>query len=343
MKKNKIKYHMLLEYHSFLDNLANYENEFKKHKEFSEPDDFVRDFIESTYNDLSPIMKSDLKLLFKDSVLVSHTIISPQIVANIKNYKEFSRKLSEMNADDYIKLFILSSSEEETFGKTEEESINHIEEQFQKMDMGDTIIESYKELKKYPQQTMDRIRNFLDRFYYEYFEAVEGKIETFLKERIAKHQEIFDKDREKFVKEIVKVSFDGQEMDDLDFDYFLGYFNPGKLSYHKDGNKLFCYYSYKYEQLFDPAFFEKQLTEFFKTLADETRLNMVRKLTEKSYYSSELADELGINKATVSYHMKMFSRFNIIDISLGKNKRIYYRVNKKNLEDFFARFMNTLR
>lgn len=339
---NKINYHMLLEFHSFLYNLANYENEFKKHKDFSEPDKFVKNLIDSTYNDLSPIMKADLQTLFKDTVLVSYSIVSPEITGRFKNFREFRDELKNMDADEYIRLFILSAAVEETLGKSEEKSIELIEEQFSKMDMGDTIIESYRELKKYPEQTMNRIRNFLDRFYLEYFEKAEETIEAFLQEKAVKHNELYERDIKKFTTEVVKVSFEDMPVNESDYDYFLGYLNTGRQSYHKDGEKIFCYYSYMYEQKFDPEFFDRHLTEFFKTLADDTRLKMIRKLSEKQYFSSELAEELGINKATVSYHMKMFTRFNIIDFKLGKNKRIYYRVNRKNLEDFFSRFVESL-
>jgi len=342
MKEKRIRYHMLLEFHSFLYNLANYETEFIKQKDFSEPDPFVKELIDKTYNDLSSIMRSDLQLLFKDTVLFSSAIVSPLITNKFINYREFRDEMLKMSADEYIRLFILSASELEVVGGSEEEKIEAFEEQLQNMDQGETIIESYRELKKYPEQTMDRIRNFMDRFYFEYFEKIEDQIENFLKQKLVKHQQLFDNDREKFISEIVKVSFDGMEGSDIDYEYYLGYMNISKLSYHKDENKVYCYYSYQFEKLFDPEFLDKQLVEFFKTLADETRLKMLRLLAERSYYSKELADELGLNKATVSYHMKMFNRFNVIDVTLGKNKRIYYSVNKKNLENFFSRFMNSL-
>ena len=337
-----ISYNMLLEFHSFLLNLANYENEFKKHKDFSKPDDFVKKLIDKTYEDLSPVLKSDLKLLIKDTVLFSNSMVSPLIINRIKDYREFRLELQQMSAYDYIKLFILSECETESFDNTEEENIQEIESQLQKIDMGDTILESYKELKKYPEETMERMRNFLDRMYFEYFEKNELKIEAFLQENVKKHQELLKHDPERFYSEIVKISFEGLEKEDADYRFFLGYLNIGKLSFHRDQNKVYCYYTYQFEKILDPANMDKQHTDFFKSLSDETRLNMVRTLAKRSYYSKELADELGINKATVSYHMKMFSQFNMIDISFGENKRIYYKLNKKNLEEFFTRFMKTL-
>lgn len=342
MMDELIRYHMLLEFHSFLHDLANYESEFSRKKDFTKEDSFIRDLVDSTWKSLSSVMKSDLNLLFRDTVLVSHTMVSPSVLGTARNYRQFREKLALMNADEYIGLFILSASDLESFDGSQDEWIERIEEQFRQMETGDTIIESYRELKKYPEQTMERIRNFLDRFYFEFFEKAEGAIETFLKEQTARHRAILAEHPDRFLDEIVRVSFQDMEGKDTEYRYYVGCLNIGRQTYQKEGNRVFCHYNYRDSGNFDPSRLYSKALELFKTLSDETRLKMLRMMGGKSWYSSEMAESLGLNKATVSYHMKSFTRFGIADVRLGENKRIYFSLNKKKLKDFLDRFVEDL-
>ncbi len=342
MKNEKIKYSMLLEFDSFLYNLAYYEDRFnKKRDDFHKPPLYVKELIDSTYNDLSPLMKSDLKVLYKDTILVSIATSSPDNIEKFKDYQELRKYLKSISAEEYLQ-DIFDLFEIKTENKTDDEAIDEIEDILIKLDQNETIIESYKELKKYPQQTKNRILDFLDLFYFEYFKKAEETIKEFLISKVVKHQKLYEQDRSKFINELVIVSFDDKETDKIDYIFYLGYLKIWDISYTRTGNNLICLYSYLFEKHFDPQYFDQQLVGLFKSLSDETRLNIIRKLSEKSYYSKELADEIEINKATISYHMKKFHDFKIIDLRLGESKRIYYSLNRKNLENVLSRFMDTL-
>ncbi len=343
MKDEKIRYNMLLEFNSFLYNLAHYEDVFnKKREDLYKPPLYVKELIDSTYNDLSPLMKSDLRVLYKDTILVSNAISSADNYEKFNNYQDFRKYLKSISAKDYLQ-DIFDLFEIKTENKTDEDAINEIENILIKMDQNQTIIESYKELKKYPQQTMNRIIDFLDLFYFEYFKKAEESIKEFLISKLLKHQKLYEQNRSKFINELVIVSFDEKETNNIDYIFYLGYLNIWGLSYTLTENNLICCYSYLYERHFDPKYFDQQLVGLFKSLSDETRLNIIRKLSEKSYYSKELADEIEMNKATISYHMKKFRDFKIINLRLGESKRIYYSLDKKNLENVFSRFMETLK
>ncbi|MBN2655648.1 MAG: winged helix-turn-helix transcriptional regulator [Spirochaetales bacterium] len=332
-----------MEFHAFLSHLASYESDFKKYTDYSRPDAFVENLIDSAYADLSPAMKGDLKLFYGDSVLVPYALIANWVLGTAPDYREFRKTLQEMTADDFIAL-ILSAEDDDNFPEErEEESFERMEAQLQVLDMDETIIEGYRELKKFPVQTMNRIRLFLDQFYFAYFEKAEDEIETFLKGKVKEHSEIYSRDSALFKKSIVKVHFDDQRDNESEYLFTTGYLNGGQQFYHQSGSRIFCYYGYQFEQLFDPEFLNRQIIELFKAVSDETRLRMIRLLSRKSWYSTELAEELDLNKATVSYHMKILTRLNIVDIALGKNKRIYYRINLDNLGDFFLQFLNSLK
>ncbi|HET9109517.1 MAG TPA: winged helix-turn-helix domain-containing protein [Ktedonobacterales bacterium] len=53
----------------------------------------------------------------------------------------------------------------------------------------------------------------------------------------------------------------------------------------------------------DPSAPDDELLRFFETLGDETRLRILRLLAQREMYLTELAERLGLTKATVKHHM----------------------------------------
>lgn len=69
----------------------------------------------------------------------------------------------------------------------------------------------------------------------------------------------------------------------------------------------------------------------FKTLADETRLNMIKLLAKKEWYGDELAKEMCISNSTVSYHLNLMMMEGFVNLN-RVDKRSYFSLNKKNLK-----------
>jgi DNA-binding transcriptional ArsR family regulator len=53
----------------------------------------------------------------------------------------------------------------------------------------------------------------------------------------------------------------------------------------------------------DPDAPDEEMLRFFETLGDETRLRILRLLAKREMYLTELADRLGLTKATIKHHM----------------------------------------
>jgi len=68
-----------------------------------------------------------------------------------------------------------------------------------------------------------------------------------------------------------------------------------------------------------------------KVIADESRLKIIKLLSEKEYRNPEIADLLGLTKATISHHMNALCIHNIVDIKRDGNK-IFYSVNSEKLK-----------
>jgi DNA-binding transcriptional ArsR family regulator len=57
------------------------------------------------------------------------------------------------------------------------------------------------------------------------------------------------------------------------------------------------------QQNADPDAPDEEMLRFFQTLGDETRLRILRLLAKREMYLTELADRLGLTKATIKHHM----------------------------------------
>ena len=58
---------------------------------------------------------------------------------------------------------------------------------------------------------------------------------------------------------------------------------------------------------------ENETLNLLKTVADETRLRIIRALGEKDCYTELLAERLGLSPATVSFHMKKLVQAGLVD------------------------------
>jgi len=68
-----------------------------------------------------------------------------------------------------------------------------------------------------------------------------------------------------------------------------------------------------------------------KSLADETRLNIIRSLLKEEKTVSQVIKEVNKAQPTVSLHLKLLQLNNIID-SRKEGKFIFYRIKNQNIK-----------
>ncbi|RCW53327.1 regulatory ArsR family protein [Halanaerobium sp. ST460_2HS_T2] len=81
--------------------------------------------------------------------------------------------------------------------------------------------------------------------------------------------------------------------------------------------------------------------EIFKALADETRLNIIALLAEKTMYGNELAEKLNLSNATISHHVSKLIMNNIIQAQKKENK-LYFKLNKNKFKTAVLKAVNNL-
>ncbi len=87
---------------------------------------------------------------------------------------------------------------------------------------------------------------------------------------------------------------------------------------------------------------QNQFAEFLKTLADPTKMDILRLLKERTYYSSELARTLGLTGATISYHMAALLSVDLLFLNKQGN-RLYYERNEEALTQYLQQLEKLLK
>ena len=77
---------------------------------------------------------------------------------------------------------------------------------------------------------------------------------------------------------------------------------------------------------------DEQLLTDLKAVGDATRLQILRLLSAKPMYSQELAQALKLTPATISHHLDILRRSNLLEVDLTNEQfRLYYIVNKERI------------
>ena len=77
----------------------------------------------------------------------------------------------------------------------------------------------------------------------------------------------------------------------------------------------------------------EHLLEMLKSLADASRLNILRLLSEREYTVGDLAESVGLSEPTVSHHLSKLRQSEFVTLRMAGNQR-FYRVNKSGLWQF---------
>lgn len=90
---------------------------------------------------------------------------------------------------------------------------------------------------------------------------------------------------------------------------------------------------YKYQkEVIEKRHYLLSGVQVFKTLADETRLNILKLIFKKPCYGREIAHKLNLSNSTVSHHMSLLVASGIATSEVDEN-RLYYRVEADKIKE----------
>lgn len=78
-----------------------------------------------------------------------------------------------------------------------------------------------------------------------------------------------------------------------------------------------------------------------KSLADKSKLDIISLIKSEPKYSLEIAENLNLTPATVSYHMTTLLECNMVIVE-KKNGKVYYSINEEGMKKFIEELNRTL-
>lgn len=170
------------------------------------------------------------------------------------------------------------------------------------------------------------------RWHYEHlYSQIEAQVGEYLRGPEQALRERLDKYGDEYLKLLLPVDYSKQE--DARITLAISYYEEtGQYINILDDVYLF---GYRYFEQVESKHVILAGTQLFKTLADETRLNILRLLAERPWYGHELAQRLGISNSTISHHMTL-----LIYHGLARSYREENRVYFELVPEEFRRVIN---
>lgn len=140
-----------------------------------------------------------------------------------------------------------------------------------------------------------------------------------------------NKENVSFLGELLRGSIDFSQYDEIHISAALLHYHS--LYFYSRKNKGFMYIGCKYEGFMGKLEGENEIERnlnIFKNLSDRTRYEILKLLLKRDYFGQEIAQELNITTATVSYHMNYLAAVRLVEIT-RKDHKAYYRLNKETI------------
>ena len=80
---------------------------------------------------------------------------------------------------------------------------------------------------------------------------------------------------------------------------------------------------------------KEEVVNLGKLLSDKSKVDILEMTSQKPCYGKELANELGLTTATISYHVNALLKMGFLKVEVDANK-VYYSIHKENV----ARYLN---
>ena len=204
----------------------------------------------------------------------------------------------------------------------------------------DEEAQMYYHFFKYPDLTKQRLDILFETYYTDFFQYIENAVMLHLEEVKSHHIDYVNDDLEAYLGALFKSS--GQIPDNMsDGMAYISYFY--ELDAHAINNtgNIFIY-GFALENRFNEQERKKNTEDLLKALSDPKRIEILRLIGKKRWYSKELAEYFNLAKGTMSYHINKLLGMGIIKETSGEFNRVYYSVDEERLTVLFEEALDDL-
>lgn len=295
----------------------------------------IEEWVKKLESEIDPFLLSDIDLLVRKLPVTSWIMVklikrSPVCLSA----EELIRRLNALPPEEFTALARESVSLPPNAAENREDILYFLTESTSR---GVTDIDEETDLilslLKNPAVFLERIKKLYTDFYEGYFINAIEHFHDASEEKFRWHKAAFAEDTNRYLEEVTYQNFSS---------VFEGYPEPYILySYFYDfdiyispGNGILIIGAGTDEFIKSKSFRGKADT-LFSILGDKKRLEILRLISKRPWYSSELADYFKITPATMSYHLGKMAEAGFVKLKHGDQKRYYYSLNCESVKDYF--------
>lgn len=328
----KLKHNIVVEFCYLLSRVCN-EKFFDDHPviQHYQRNPEVLAVVNRVREEISPFLKKDMDYFVNN---FTGSLSIPLILSLENGYEsplEMIDAIDAMAAEEWLQLYFTLNNQEKSIMALSDADLKEIVKEMimPNWDIPNRDSEMIIELRKYAEESKVQIVQMYRNFYTKHFQPLEDFLLDQLNPVVEAHRKVMEAQPKEFLEEILWMKAEEySQVEDIQF--IVTWIGELSHSVSIDDDRIAGIYGFGFLQRFDKEFIKKQTMKLFKVLSDERRLDILRLVGNKSRYATELAKELGLTKATVSYHMNLIIEQGLVTIRVEQN-RVYYDLNVDRL------------
>ncbi len=297
---------------------------------------FVTGYIHEIYNDIPHMVRNDIHLFLNDFSSFYVSLLHIVINETIQTPLELIERLRNMDIHEFLNLY-LEGNEIPLQTDSPKDALDSALDELTKSrhDLAKDK-ELFYEFLEFGSVIMKRLDESFSYYYRHFFQPQEAELDRQLKRLQKHHQMIYDDNPEGFINSILFQSKESLNDSQTEIHIYLGYYYGDRISVaYGSKHEVYFFYGASAEKKLYSENHRIQYDELIKSLADDTRRNLIRFLMNSPHYNKEIADHLGITTATISYHISRLVDIGIIHLKYQEGKRIYYQVDMDRFNQLF--------
>jgi DNA-binding transcriptional ArsR family regulator len=183
---------------------------------------------------------------------------------------------------------------------------------------------------RFPEEYKQRTLFIMEQFHRYAYLPIRDRLKELGEAGAVKYRTLFEEQPERAIRDITKMDVD---LIDKETAVHVSYFSQVRVGIHRDDREGHSHlvvlginndvFAWRRED-------QETIERFLKVIADRRRMELIELLHHKNYYGNELAQEMGLTPAAISYHTNMLFDLNLIQL-IRVDNRIYYELDKEKI------------
>jgi len=331
IKSMKVIYNHAVEFLCFLNSFIDQKLEKEDGERSIPPDPRIAEIIQEVDRDISPFLKNDIDLFFCKMFMTFWILFFLIHQKAINNDEELLTYLQGLSDEEFLKLFLMHLKME---NKTVKElTLKDIREGIKAnfINPAKSQEKLIKQLFDAPEEWRTRIVQTLADFHQSHYIPYRKELIALGSEKAAEAETLLHQNPAHFLDTLTLGHYrnllDGDENITVCLSYTC---DTGSMISIK---KKLILLGITRTSLLTSANRKLQTNILFSALSDNKRVEILRLLGEREWFSNELAKHFGLTAATMSYHLNKMMSAGLISFRIGEKNKIFYSIKKDNLRN----------